>query len=242
MIGISLGHNCAAAAAGVGLGLRGVKANGYMTCPFDEMNSSYEGMVKCLEEDFAHFADPADLQLVERPSECAYYPGETLLCNTRYGFIFNHESPGHADLYKTQAWAGGKMHYINDSFRYFRERYDRRIENFRIYCRSGGTVTLLISSHPRSFDDLLRILGTRYPMTTFVVHRLDINNTVAWAYHMDLMDRITQPTYPSSPLRASDATNRLADGAACESSQVEVTERVLSHDGNSVNQTDQSMS
>jgi hypothetical protein len=79
-------------------------------------------------------------------------------------------------------------------------------------------------------------------MTTFVVHRLDINNIVAWAYHMDLMGKITQPTSSSSPLRASDATNRQADGAAYESSQVEATECVPSHGGNSVNQTDQSMS
>jgi len=242
MIGISLGHNCAAAAAGVGLRLRGVKANGYMTCPFDEMNSSYEGMVKCLEEDFAHFADPSDLNLVERPTDCAYYPGETLLCNTRYGFIFNHESPGHADLYKTQAWTGGKMHYVDDSFRYFRERYGRRIENFRTYCRSGGAVTLLISSYPRSFDDLLRIMRTRYPMTTFVVHRLDINNDVAWAYHMDLMGKITQPTSSSSPLRASDVTNHLADAAARESSRVEAVGCAPSRDGSSVNQSDQSVS
>ena len=191
MPGISLGHNCAAAAQGVELGLRDVRANGYATCPFDEMNSSYEGMVQCIKEDFAHFTDPTYLKLIDHPNDCAYYPGETLLYNTRYGFIFNHESPGHADLYKTQAWPGGKFHYIDNSFKNFRDRYDSRIENFRAYCSGGGDVTLLLSSHPRSFDDLLGYLQSRYPSTSFTVHRFDINNLAAWSYHMDLMRKIT---------------------------------------------------
>ena len=218
------------------MGLRDVKANGYTTCPFDEMNSSYEGMLQCLKDDFAHFMD---LELIERPTDCVYYPGETLLCNTRYGFIFNHESPGHADLYKTQAWLGGKTHYVDDSFKYFRQRYDRRIENFRSYCRSGGKVTFIISSHPRSFDDLLYTMRTRYPMTTFVVHRLDINNLDAWTYHMDIMSRITQPASSSSHPHASDLTRLPPDEVARESSQVEAVGCVPVLAGNPVNQTDQ---
>lgn len=188
MPAISLGHNCRAAMIGVQLGIRDTKANGYKTCPFDEMNSTYEGMAMCIAEDFAHFTNPEYLRLIEHPTECPYYPGETLLYNTRYGFIFNHESPGHADLYKTQAWPGGKTHYIDDSFKYFRERYDRRIANFRSYC-SSGNVTLLISSHPRSFDGLLAILRTRYPLTTFKVHRFDIDNISSWNYHEKLCRR-----------------------------------------------------
>lgn len=198
MPGISLGHNCRSAVMGVGEGRRDTKANGYMTCPFDEMNCSYERMVKCIKDDFKYFTDPFYLQLVTHPFSCTYYPGETLLYNTRYGFIFNHESPGHADLYLTQAWPGGKTHYIDNSFERFRERYDRRIEQFRTYCSRGGVVTLLISSMPRVFDDLLKVLTTRYPMTEFNIHRYDIDNLDAWAYHMDLMGRISLPMFPSS--------------------------------------------
>jgi hypothetical protein len=241
MPGISLGHNCAAATAAVGLGLRDVKANGYTTCPFDEMNSSYEGMLQCIKDDFAYFTDPFYLQLIARPHDCLYYPGETLLCNTKYGFIFNHESPGHADLYLTQAWRGGKTHYIDNSFERFRERYDRRIEHFRAYCRGGGVVTLLISTYPRSFDDLLEVLAARYPMTKFKVHRFDINNLDAWRYHMDLMGRISQSTSSSSEPRVCGSP-RLADGVAYESSQAEAAGYVLGQAGNRANQTDQSVS
>jgi len=241
MPGISLGHNCRSAIMGVGEGLRDIKADGYRTCPFDEMNCSYEGMVECIKDDFKYFTDPFYLQLVAHPLSCSYYPGETLLYNAQYGFIFNHESPGHADLYLTQMWPGGKSHYIDNSFEHFRERYDRRIEHFRAYCAAGGIVTLLISSQPRSFDGLLRVLWARYPMTEFKVHRYDIHNLDAWTYHMDLMSRITQPMFSSSDPRICGLP-RLADGVGHGSNRVEVAGYVPLPAGNQANQTDQSVS
>jgi hypothetical protein len=52
MNGISLGWNCSTASHGVEIGLRGVKARGYKTCPFDEMLSNLKGIILCLSEDF----------------------------------------------------------------------------------------------------------------------------------------------------------------------------------------------
>jgi hypothetical protein len=54
-IGISLGWNCYPAMYGVGNNLRGKKENGYKTCPFDECVSNYDGIIKCLNDDFKFF-------------------------------------------------------------------------------------------------------------------------------------------------------------------------------------------
>jgi hypothetical protein len=56
-----------------------------------------------------------DIPLTEK-----YHAGDTLLENTRYGFIFNHESPGHAN----------KEHFIKNDFLEFKKRYFSRIDNF----------------------------------------------------------------------------------------------------------------
>ena len=44
-------------------------------------------------------------------------------CNTKYNFLFNHESPGHANLFQTQNWEGGKFHYIDNDFTNFKNRF-----------------------------------------------------------------------------------------------------------------------
>lgn len=183
-IGISLGHNCFSASHGVYIGLRGRKADGYTTCPFDEMNSTYEGVVECLKDDFKYFTDTRYLKLVHRPSTCKYYPNETLVYNTKYGFIFNHESPGHADLYRIQSWTGGMNHFIENDFAKFRERYDRRIENFRNYIRSGEHIQFLITAPQGDLSELRNVLDEI--CKNYSIHRFDIQNIESYKYHRTL--------------------------------------------------------
>ena len=87
-IAISLGNNCSTAVWAVNNGLRVTKANGYNTCPFDLMVSNYKGVVECIRNNFIDFTNPAFLSLTSHG-----------IFNTKYGFGFNHESPGHANLY-----------------------------------------------------------------------------------------------------------------------------------------------
>ena len=49
--------------------------------------------MECIRDDFKYFCDPMYLVLRTFPPDHIYYPGETLIYNTRYNFIFNHESP-----------------------------------------------------------------------------------------------------------------------------------------------------
>lgn len=144
-IGISLGWNCHPANYGVENGIRLTKKEGYKTCPFDEMISNYEGVVQCIQDNFQDFLNSEFLTLYQVPSTSRYCSGDLLLYNTKYKFAFNHESPGHGNLWQMQGWPGGKNHYIDNDFLHFKERYRKRIENFRTYLQSEKKVTFLIS-------------------------------------------------------------------------------------------------
>lgn len=190
MTAISLGWNCSSASLGVSLGYRKTKASGYKTCPFDEMNTNYAGLVLCLQENFKHFCDPNYLTLKTFPSDCKYYPNETLVLNTRYGFIFNHESPGHANLYQTQAWSGGINHYVDNDYEKFIERYQRRIRNFYEYVRSGEVITFLITYPNDNIPELRQVLNNLC-MNTII--RFDIQDPTKYKDHMEIMQQASLP-------------------------------------------------
>ena len=195
MIGISLGWNCYSASEGVRCGYRSTKCNGYKTCPFDEMNTNYDGLVLCLREDFKYFCDPTYLSLITFPRECTYYPNETLIVNTRYGFIFNHESPGHADLYKTQSWVGGINHFVDNNFSRFIERYTRRIENFRSYVKSGNVIRFLITCPSNEILELRKELNN---ICSNQIIRFDIQDSTKYTDHIVIMRRVSQPSQIST--------------------------------------------
>ena len=104
--GISLGWNCHSAINGVALGFRNIKSNGYKTCPFDEMISNYKGIIDCINDDFEYFCDIKYLELIKIPKESKWLntngDGDIMIYNKKYNFIFNHESPGHANLFISQ--------------------------------------------------------------------------------------------------------------------------------------------
>jgi hypothetical protein len=172
-IGISLGFNCTAAVYGVQHGLRNTREHGQKTCPFDECITEYEGMLACLSSDFEGFTDPDNLELREGPSPPGTR-GETLIYHKKYHIVFNHESPGHGNLYKTQAWPGGRTHFVDDGFARFRERYDARIASFRAYVSApGARVRFLVAKETPDVSALHAVLRTSYPALAYeVVHVL----------------------------------------------------------------------
>lgn len=165
---ISLGWNCESAGKGVESGIRRRKGQGYNTCPFDEMITSYEGIMLCLKEDFKHLCDPAYLTLIPAKfSTGGIVENERLLYNTRYKFIFNHESPDHANLYINQNWPGGKMHYIDNNYEKFIERYTRRINSFREYVNNSSLITFIIGKFNPDVTELQNLLKELYPNLMF---------------------------------------------------------------------------
>lgn len=163
-VGISLGWNCSPATAAVSNGLRTTKADGYRTCPFDEMVTNLPGIVECLRDDFKYFTDSKYLALIEAPfTSGGVVQGERLIHNTKYNFFFNHESPDHAGLYLSQNWQGGKYHYMDNDYKLFKERYNRRVDSFRNYINSGDRIAFIISRFSEDYTELHKALSEIYP-------------------------------------------------------------------------------
>ena len=140
---------------------------GYKTCPFDLMISNYEGVVKCINDDFKYFCDLEYLKYVD---------GEGLVQNTYYNFRFNHESPSHTELYLREKWTEGKYHYVHNNFKRFIERYSARIQNFRDYLNNKEGTTILFCIHFKwnncPLDDLLDLrnaLNSKYPALKYKI-------------------------------------------------------------------------
>jgi hypothetical protein len=179
MEGISLGWNCESASKGVEEGLRKRKGDGYTTCPFDECVTNYKGILECLKDDFRSFCDPSYLKLIVAPySTGGIVKGERLLFHTKYQFIFNHESPDHANLYQTQGWSGGKDHYIRNNYELFIERYSRRIDNFKRYMENN-TICFILGNFDNTCEELDTVLKTHYPSLLYRIIHFSPNCTVS---------------------------------------------------------------
>jgi hypothetical protein len=186
-IGVSLGWNCHSAMWAVERGLRDRRVHGYKTCPFDECISNIDGVIACFRNDFKDFTNPEHLTVVNAPfSTGGIRQGERLLMNTKYKFIFNHESPGHADLYIKQGWAGGSEHFIDNDFSEFRRRYDARIGNLRAYLAdAANSVTFVVTQLSSETEPLRMAIQSAYPHLAFDITSLEPRDTpeVVRAHH-----------------------------------------------------------
>ena len=172
---ISLGWNCDSAARGVERGLRTIKKHGYQTCPFDRMNTNYLGIIDCIKDDFKYFCDPQYLHIFTIEHDYPYSgfkKGSRLIVNTKYNFIFNHESP-YGNSYINEHWENGIEHFVLNNFKEFIERYNKRIQNFRNYvCDPNTYIHFIILKIDASFyvnnlehanRELEIVLNAKYP-------------------------------------------------------------------------------
>lgn len=178
-VGISLGWNCYSAVQGVGRGYRPSKAQGYKTCPFDEMLTNYEGIVDCINDGLDPLIQLDHLRIVRISADASHCANDDLIQNSKYKFFFNHESPGHANLYVSQNWSGGKDHYVANDYEKFRERYGRRIQNFKNYCTSGDHVNFLITRFDAPMPELHDAISHQWPNLSYSIVRLDLEDTPA---------------------------------------------------------------
>lgn len=186
--GISLGWNCHSAGYGVAAGIRKRKSQGYNTCPFDEMITNYPGIVQCIDDGLDSLYDTSYLDLKKLPCS-KWLSNETIIHHTKYNFLFNHESPYHANLYIKQNWIGGANHYIANNFEKFVERYKRRVNNLHVYLNSDQHVTFILTRHNTATDDvhaLKQVLHNRYPNLNYSMNFQNFNSTTMHE-HMLLM-------------------------------------------------------
>ena len=191
--GISLGWNCHSAITGVSLGIRTTKQNGYKTCPFDEMITNYKGIIECIKDDFEYLCDTKYLELIKIPKESIWLntngDGDVMIYNTKYNFIFNHESPGHANLFITQKWLFGINHYILNEYQEFINRYRRRIQNIKNLLNSNKTITFILTRPNTQLDnlnELSSIIQNKYPLLNFKFVILDFDKYIFYD-HLLLM-------------------------------------------------------
>jgi hypothetical protein len=182
-IAISLGWNCNSAIYGVNSGLRLRKEDGYATCPFDIMITNINGIIQCLEDDFEFFYDPKYLRMnhIQGDEYCIY--------NTKYNFGYNHESPGHANLYINEGWAEGTNHFINNDFYHFKKRYEKRVNNFRNYLSDKNNyITFIITTWNKTQEDMTELkhaIEKHYPHLKYEIHIInDPNGKEYYIKHM----------------------------------------------------------
>jgi len=191
-ITISLGFSCESAIKSINLGIRTTKDKGYLTCPFDLCLTNYAGIILCIQENFKHFCDTSYLSVIPASfSAGTIIKSERLIYNTRYNFIFNHESPDHVSIWSKEAWSGGKTHFIDNNFAFFIKRYKQRVSNFLRYLQTGE-ITFIIGNNEPNLDELNKIIQIMYPklVFNFLHYRPFLSTELYDAYHK-LMRRNT---------------------------------------------------
>jgi hypothetical protein len=182
--GVSLGWNCLSASHGVSVGLRNTKQNGYKTCPFDEMITNCTGIIDCIMDDFEYFCDVKYLELIKDPRN-----DEHLIYNNKYKFIFNHESPGHANLHIKEHWAKGANHYTMNDYEEFINRYKRRIQNFKDLLNSNKKITFILTRPNTQLCDIIelnKVITHKYPFLNYKFVFLDFDKNIYY-FHLQLM-------------------------------------------------------
>jgi hypothetical protein len=191
--GISLGWNCHSASAGVAMGIRNTKKNGYKTCPFDEIVSNYKGVIECIQDGLDDLYNINYLEIIQIPKESNWLntngDGDLMIYHKKYKFIFNHESPGHANLYVYQKWPKGINHYILNNYEEFINRYKRRVQNMKDLLKSNKNITFILTRPNTGVSDineLCHVIHKKYPFLNFKFEFLNCDKYIYYD-HLLLM-------------------------------------------------------
>lgn len=157
---ISLGWRCESAVRRANL--YNLRKPNYETCIFDLMVTNLEGIIKCINDDFSNLFNPKYLICKEK----------SLLMNTYYKFGFNHETPG-AEKLPGIKWPlnEDKNYYIKNNFEKFKERYKKRLQNFKKYIKDNDHIIFILERvHNKKnvlLEKLKNILKKKYPKKKF---------------------------------------------------------------------------
>jgi len=138
---ISLGENCTPRIKlkhEYGLSKQG----GYKSCPFDLCITPFESLCKILENNFDTFFD--NLKIIKwgdaEGDRSLAGPGKTAISNEA-GMVFNHEGGGHSHLFRIGK--NDDEFYSRDDFKEFKNKYSKRIENFKSNLKSSNKIIFL---------------------------------------------------------------------------------------------------
>jgi hypothetical protein len=122
--------------------------------------------------------------------------GNNSIINTKYSLVFNHESPNHFHILGGNERWSGDDHFIKNNFALFRERYKRRLMNFKQYIEQAikdGTIIIFVicryNSLPVELDDIIKY---KYPMLNYKIacinnidRNLELNTYIKNGFHED---------------------------------------------------------
>jgi len=188
---ISLGFNCEPVSYLVQKKYVCTKAEGRNTLPFDLQLTSYTGLCLAIQEDFKHWFD---LITIDNPTGKQYTNGALMWCNylnvpyhdgiiynPQYGIVFNHESPGHPDLHRTEKWSS-RQHFVVSNYELLKERYIARISHFRTTIETAimtdSEVVFFLNTDVTPIT-LVKVIKTRYPELRFSIACKRMNSDVA---------------------------------------------------------------
>jgi len=138
------------------------------------MITNYDGIIKCLHDDFKDMVNEEFLELIKITDNkyCIY--------NNKYNFGFNHESPGHANLYITENWSEGTNHFINNNYYHLKKRYNNRINNFREYLSNPDIfITFVLTTWNKKEEDVYELnmaIEKNYPNLQYKIMLLNDPN------------------------------------------------------------------
>lgn len=207
---ISLGLNCEPVSNLVQRKLVPTKAEGRQTMPFDLQLTTYTGLCLAVLEDFKNWFQ---LTTINNPKGEQYTNGTLMWCdylnvpyhngviyNPMYGIVFNHESPGHPDLHKTEKWSS-RHQYVADNYKLFKERYAARIDHFRttIEAATKNNVEIVFYLNTDVTPIILvRIFKIRYPKLKFTFRCKRLNSKIARV--LDGWDKYRETHYNMKPM------------------------------------------
>jgi len=157
------------------------------------MITNYKGMIECINDDFEFLCDTKYLELIKISPTSKWLntngDGDVVIYHTKYKFIFNHESPGHANLFVHQKWPKGVNHYIMNDYEELINRYTRRIQNMKDLLNSKNEITFILTRPQTQLGDvgkLNEVIKNKYPSLHFNFVFLDFDK-YAFYDHLRLM-------------------------------------------------------
>ena len=156
MIYISLGWNCSPAIIRKNT-FKQSKLEGYNTCPFDLCITPYQSLVDCLKTDFSNFFN---LRI------------ENEIIMNEYNMWFNHEAP--TDLYS------------DNNFYKFKQRYEKRIQNFKSYLDGSYEVCFIHSDPFNPSTEICKIIENSYPNLIFKILSIHYDSIDVYRNHFSL--------------------------------------------------------
>ena len=141
------------------------RRNGYKTHPFDLCISPPPAVENLLEHNFETFFKGLRVRSWGNAAgdRSNAGPGLTSITNDA-GIVFNHEGGGHSHLFSEGR--NDDEFYIRNDFHKFRERYKKRIENFKNTLINYNEICFLYkesNKYPKlNLDSIINIINNNY--------------------------------------------------------------------------------